>query len=434
VTRTSHYAWMALGGVLCLLGAFVFIRTRDGNKAMAQSEPPTVVSEKPAAPPPAPLVPQPLPPISPATPVSTDPIPAPPSPAVEAVPAAAVVPAPVETALPPPPPAVSLNASEPPPPVTPPPTPPAAGSDSRPIVIPASATVPAPPAPVAAPPTPSEKPLPPIAEKTDALPPSPTVAPPSPTVNVSPPPMPPAIEPVSRPDTAAKDYAPEPPLAPNPGPVVQHKILAGGETLKSLARKMLGTAERWTDIHKLNPNLRPDANISVGTTVRLPGDACVGDDHESVRPLPSLRPRSAPKAKAALPLTGTFPIAVDDHKVMSLPSKILEQLGHCDTVLLSPGSDRCLWLTNQAHLDRLQAKLDKSPARESDVRGFKRLYYAQTMKVPVKDGKLAISDKLAAFAGLGAEVVLVGIDDHFEVWDAARWRRYMQTKKANSED
>ena len=97
---------------------------------------------------------------------------------------------------------------------------------------------------------------------------------------------------------------------------------------------------------------------------------------------------------------------------------------------VSPGSDRCLWITNQAHLDRLQAKLDKSPARESDVRGFKRLYYAQTVKCPVKEGRVVITDKLAQFADLGAEVVLVGIDDHFEVWNAARWKQYTQTKKA----
>jgi MraZ protein len=234
----------------------------------------------------------------------------------------------------------------------------------------------------------------------------------------------------TRPDVAAKDRD-EPPLAPTPGPVMKYKVPAG-ETFKTLARKMLGSAERWTDIHKLNPTLRADAAIPAGTVVRLPGDACVTDDHDPVRALPSLRARTAPKARAVMPLTGTFPVALDDHKVMTLPGKILEQLGNCDTVLLSPGSDRCLWLTNQAHLDRLQAKLDKSPARESDVRSFKRLYYAQTVKVPVKDGRLAITDKLAGFAGLGVELVLVGIDDHFEIWDAAKWRRYTQTKKASS--
>ena len=34
------------------------------------------------------------------------------------------------------------------------------------------------------------------------------------------------------------------------------------------------------------------------------------------------------------------------------------------------------------------------------------------------------------FAGLRQEVLLIGIDDHFEVWDAATWRRYTQQKSA----
>ena len=41
----------------------------------------------------------------------------------------------------------------------------------------------------------------------------------------------------------------------------------------------------------------------------------------------------------------------------------------------------------------------------------------------------AISEKLAEYAGLGKEVVLVGIDDHFELWDAARWQQYSQQKE-----
>jgi DNA-binding transcriptional regulator/RsmH inhibitor MraZ len=38
---------------------------------------------------------------------------------------------------------------------------------------------------------------------------------------------------------------------------------------------------------------------------------------------------------------------------------------------------------------------------------------------------------LADYAGLGKEVVLIGIDDHFELWDAARWQRYSQHKDSS---
>ena len=63
------------------------------------------------------------------------------------------------------------------------------------------------------------------------------------------------------------------------------------------------------------------------------------------------------------------------------------------------------------------------------MRVFKRLYFAQTEKLPVNaDGRVGIPDRLASFAGLHQELVLVGIDDHFEVWDAVRWRQYTQQK------
>jgi MraZ protein len=231
------------------------------------------------------------------------------------------------------------------------------------------------------------------------------------------------------PKIEAKDAIDEPPLAPTPGPVVTYRVVRSGETFKTLARKTLSTVERWSDIHKLNPSLKPDAVLTVGTMVRLPGDACVAEE-DTLKPLPTLRARATARVKPVLPLTGTYPVALDEKKELTLPRAILKQLGTCDTVLVSPGSDKCLWLTNQAHLDRLAHKLEKSPARESDKDGFKRLYYAQTMKVTIKDGRVAIADRLAAFAGLNQEVVLVGIDDHFEVWDAARWQRYTQAKKA----
>ena len=419
VTRNSRYAWMTLGGLLCVFGLTMACKLRDGNRAHAQNPPlvpvagetvespavskqdfgkiqeivPTLVplARETAEPPRAmPILGATLPDLVPAN-ATPEPL----LPSSDIVPAAAVLP----------------NT----------PTAPKVGSEAAPIIIPAGGT-----------------PLPPVtpAPKVEPVAPGiPLVVPPAPlpppAVQVIPAPyVIPPVAPVERALTV--DVPGEPPLAPNPGPVMKFKVSRTGETFKTLARKMLGAAERWSDIHKLNPTFAVDATIATGTTLRLPADACNTEDGEVLRALPTLRPRTQPKARAALPLTGTFSLTLDANKGLTLPRAIQQQFGGCDTVLVSPGSDRCLWITNQAHLDRLQAKLDKSPARETDVRGFKRLYYAQTVKVGVKEGRVQITDKLAQFASLGAEVVLVGIDDHFEVWDAARWRRYTETKKAAS--
>lgn len=482
-TRRSHYGWMALGGLLCLFGVVLTCKLRDGNRAFARTDFVGPVAEQKADPAPKETA---EPPALPALPEpgklpelelpKVEPAPATPEPPVLQVTGATAPTEPV-------PPVVMPAAAG-----TPAGTP--LGSDPRPIVIPASATLttaaaappmppaggpvppvlsatgPVPPAPpvlgTAVTPPPPGQPLPPIAAEG-----TPPVVAPLPPANVTPP-APPAVLPapptgtplvpaVIPPAPPAPPVAPvppaavPPPVAPavtvvpppqEPKPfkadvpaeaavaVMPYKVQRGGETIRTLAHRTLGSADRWADIHKLNPTVSPDAALTVGTLVRLPANASIAEESEAVRALPSLRSRTSPRVKVALPLTGTFLASLSDGKVMTLPQSIHEQLGNCTTVLLSPGSDRCLWLTNQAHLDRLQAKLDKSPARESDVRGFKRLYYAQTVKVPVKDGQVILTERLAQFAGLGRELVLVGIDDHFEVWDAAKWRRYTNEKKA----
>jgi hypothetical protein len=146
---------------------------------------------------------------------------------------------------------------------------------------------------------------------------------------------------------SAKTQPGEPPLAPAPGPVQLYHV-HGKETLQEIARHTLGSSERWVDLHKLNPTIKPDEPLHTGTTVRLPADACVqSDDAEPVKPLPVLRCKPpAPKAKV-LPLTGTYQCSLDEKGQLTLPRTIRDQLGGSDTVLLSPGPDKCLWLTNQ---------------------------------------------------------------------------------------
>ncbi|MGH7225284.1 MAG: hypothetical protein ACRELF_18840, partial [Gemmataceae bacterium] len=227
----------------------------------------------------------------------------------------------------------------------------------------------------------------------------------------------------------AKTQPGEPPLAPAPGPVQLYRVHRR-ETLQNIAQRTLGSSERWSDLHKLNPTLKPDELLGAGTTVRLPADACVqSDDAEAVKPLPALRPKPpTPKAKV-LPLTGTYQCSLDAKGRLTLPRALRDQFDGSDTILLSPGPDKCLWLTNQAHLERLGERLDQSQANEADVRVFKRLYFAQTEKLSVNgDGRVTLPERLSEFAGLQQELVLVGIDDHFEVWDAARWRSYTQQK------
>jgi MraZ protein len=444
-TRKTPYGWMALGGLLGLLGLGLACKLRDGSRAAAQQAdaPPAVNNvpvmplpvpgegaaapdDKKGPPPLAPLAapPEPLPPLPEAGP--PEPKPAPQKPVA---------------------PDFALPAQAPPPDIKPLPPVQATGPDVKPPPQGMPQFAPPLPPPQSLLKLPQGDPL--VADGNDvklgspALPPVQQVGatdkPAQPPVQDVKPPEVPGVKPLPPPELKAPHGADarvsepgEPPLAPLPGPVQTYQVRHASETLQEIARRTLGDAGRWAEVYKLNPDVKPDVALGAGTMVRLPGDACVPTEEiEAVKPLPLLRADQAPaKPAVLLPLTGTYPCNLDDRRVIALPKAIRDQLGG-DTVLISPGPDHCLWLTSQAHLERLAKRLEASPAREAEVRTFKRLYFAQTEKATLgNDGRVAVPERLAQFAGLHQEVVLVGIDDHFELWDVARWRAYTQAKSA----
>jgi MraZ protein len=124
-------------------------------------------------------------------------------------------------------------------------------------------------------------------------------------------------------------------------------------------------------------------------------------------------------------LTGTHPRTLDAKKRMALPRRIREQVGEVTQLFVTPGSDQSLWVYTKAELERLTGKLDQTPVTDSEARVFRRLFFAQMEEVDLdKSGRILIPDRLMQFAGLEHEVVLLGVQDHLEVWDAQRWQAY----------
>ena len=125
-------------------------------------------------------------------------------------------------------------------------------------------------------------------------------------------------------------------------------------------------------------------------------------------------------------LTGTHPRTLDDKNRVTLPKRVREQLGDIEQLFVTPGPDQCLWVFDQTNLETLSAKLDEAPAAGSDVRVFRRLFFAQMEAVDLdRMGRALIPDRLVRFAGLDREVVLIGVRDHLELWNAGKWDAYL---------
>jgi len=131
-------------------------------------------------------------------------------------------------------------------------------------------------------------------------------------------------------------------------------------------------------------------------------------------------------------LTGKYFRSLDDKGRTALPKPIRDEMGHPATSIayLAPGSDGSLALYTQEAFAAMADQLAQRSPTQQDVRDFGRLFYAQAQRVDIdRQGRIRIPQDLSEWAGLEKEVVLLGVRDHLEIWNAARWESYLMEKQ-----
>jgi MraZ protein len=133
-------------------------------------------------------------------------------------------------------------------------------------------------------------------------------------------------------------------------------------------------------------------------------------------------------------LTGTFNRAVDEKLRIAIPKPLREALGSLarGVLYVARGMDGSLALYTEEVLEHLAARLAGSSPNGQDVRAFGRLFYASAQAVELDgQGRVRIPPDLAQWAGLNKEAVLIGVQDHLELWDRQRWEQYVAQKQTD---
>jgi MraZ protein len=132
-------------------------------------------------------------------------------------------------------------------------------------------------------------------------------------------------------------------------------------------------------------------------------------------------------------LTGTFVRAIDDKLRLAIPKRLRDALGNGpeQPLYVTPGTDRSLAVYTEETLGRLAERLAAASPAGAEVRAFSRLFYAQAQPAELdSQGRIRIPAELAALAGLGREAILLGVQDHLEIWDRGRWEEYLAERQA----
>ena len=131
-----------------------------------------------------------------------------------------------------------------------------------------------------------------------------------------------------------------------------------------------------------------------------------------------------------LVITGSINRTLDAKKRFAFPKRWRETLVDSDAVYLAPGPDRCLQIHSRSSLDKFARQLSDLRRPDQSTRDFQRLFYGRSESCPVdSQGRIRVPQRLLTWAELAANIVLVGVGSHVEIWDENRWESFLDSHR-----
>jgi MraZ protein len=122
---------------------------------------------------------------------------------------------------------------------------------------------------------------------------------------------------------------------------------------------------------------------------------------------------------------GRFEHSVDAKGRVILPARYREAFTRGG--FLSSHREGCIALWTPGEFERQTAEMLESSKSDREGRNKARLWAGDAMEVEIdKQGRLAVPSRLRNFSNLEADVLIVGVIDHIELWNPTSWEERVQ--------
>ncbi len=116
-----------------------------------------------------------------------------------------------------------------------------------------------------------------------------------------------------------------------------------------------------------------------------------------------------------------------------MPAKFRARLA--EGFVVTRGFEQCLTIFPMTEWNTLAEGLSRFPVTDQKARSLRRVLFAQASDTELdKQGRVLIPEYLREAAGLGADVIVAGMDNYIEIWDRERWRSVELENEQNATD
>jgi MraZ protein len=129
-----------------------------------------------------------------------------------------------------------------------------------------------------------------------------------------------------------------------------------------------------------------------------------------------------------VPATGTYECSLEKQTELNLSPGARTELDRPRLLFVALAPDKkCLWVFTAVGVEHLADQLEHSSSGSDEMaRCTRRKCFSRLQCVhATADGTFALPVELVEVACLKGNLLLIGVRDHFELWDAHQWQQYI---------
>ena len=117
---------------------------------------------------------------------------------------------------------------------------------------------------------------------------------------------------------------------------------------------------------------------------------------------------------------GEFRHTIDEKGRLTIPAKFRGLLAA--GMVVTRGFDRNLMAYDLQGWEELAERVKSLPISDPSAREFRRrVFSGATVLIPDRQGRILLPPYLREFAGIDTDVVIAGMYNHLEIWNASDW-------------
>lgn len=126
---------------------------------------------------------------------------------------------------------------------------------------------------------------------------------------------------------------------------------------------------------------------------------------------------------------GEYQVSFTSPGRIVLPKRLREMLKG-NTFILTKGFDNCLAGYDKEDWERRAKELLEVSLLERENLEKRRFLFASAIHLEIDEqGRFVIPKNLLQYGALSDKAFIVGVGDHFEIWNMQRWEKYLKEVK-----